>query len=149
MDFIATHNLHNINYQIHLGKKKCISVTEPLSWLSGNRELKRAVFMTPLKALKNCLSRDVEFSDITKRKQENCELKRIILLPLCVGFLIRQGKLAQNLASIYLHRGTQINEHKMDNVPASTANILFRKKHTPEYLHNQKHTCSFNYMKIM
>ena len=40
-------------------------------------------------------------------------------------------------------------EHKMNNVPASTANILFRKKHTPEYLHNRKHTCSFNYMKIM
>lgn len=105
--------------------------------------------MTPLKVLKNCLSRDVEFSDIMKRMQENCDLRKIVLLPLCVSFLTRQEKLDQNLATVHLHRGTQINEHKMNNVPASTANILFRKKHTPEYLHNRKHTCSFNYMKIM
>lgn len=37
----------------------------------------------------------------------------------------------------------------MNNLPASTANILFTQNHTPEYLHNQKYTCSFNYMKIM
>lgn len=49
----------------------------------------------------------------------------------------------------YLHRGTQINELIMNNLPASTANILFTQNHTPEYLHNQKYTCSFNYMKSM
>lgn len=48
-----------------------------------------------------------------------------------------------------LHRGIQINELIMNNLPASTANILFTQNHTAEYLHNQKYTCSFNYMKIM
>lgn len=37
----------------------------------------------------------------------------------------------------------------MNNLPASSANILFTQNHTLEYLHNQKYTCSFNYVKIM
>lgn len=37
----------------------------------------------------------------------------------------------------------------MNNLPAGTANILFTQNHTPEYLHNQKYTCSSNYVKVM
>lgn len=107
--------------------------------------------MAPLAVLRYCLAGDVEFSDILKGKQGNCGLpSKTPPLALCVCFPTRQGKLTQNLAYVfYLHRGTQINELIMNNLPASTANILFTQNHTQEYLHNQKYTCSFNYMKIM
>jgi len=64
---------------------------EPLSWLSGNRELKRGISMDSLIVLKYRLAEDVEFSGILKRKERNCTLPRKTPpLSLCAGFHTRK-----------------------------------------------------------
>lgn len=59
--------------------------------------------MAPLMVIKYCLAGDIEFSDILKGKQGNFALpSKTSPLSVCAGFTTRQGKLAQNLAYVFL-----------------------------------------------
>lgn len=96
------------------------------------------------------LAEDVELSEVLKRTKGNCALHSKKSLP-CPCVQVFSHKETQHriwLVFSYLHWRSQINELIMNKLPASTANMLFIQNHTSEYLHNQKYTCSFNYMKI-